>query len=123
MNKRDRESALGTLDMRRDFVEQVGVCDFCREDIAEQQPEDELILRIDGVKFAWNMCEYHEGELMRRLINNFVKRRTKKRPGGYKGPFHKQDVCELCFDLMEQNEAGTLGFVKLWKAAKEGEKK
>jgi hypothetical protein len=67
-------------------------------------PDDELVLAIGGREFQWVMCDYHEGEMMVRMLNNYVKRRQKKRPGGFKGPFRKVDLCELCFDILESGD-------------------
>jgi hypothetical protein len=96
----DPEETLGTLELRRDFVGSMGACDFCHEDLAHLMPDDELVLAIGGREFQWVLCDYHEGEMLVRMINNYTKRREKKRPGGYTGPFRKEDLCELCFDIL-----------------------
>jgi hypothetical protein len=100
MARSKNDKVIGTLDMKRDFAGNIGTCDFCPRDIAELMPDEELVLQIGGEEFAWNMCDYHEGEMLLRLVNNFVKRHRKDRPGGYKGPFLKEDVCDICFDLL-----------------------
>jgi hypothetical protein len=112
-NKKKLSEQLGELELRRDFVFSIGTCDFCSEELVELMPEEEMVLCVAGREFQWIMCDYHEGEMLQKLINNFIKRKRKGRSGGFKGPFMKEEVCELCFDLMEQNKDGTQAMLPL----------
>jgi hypothetical protein len=57
-------------------------CAICSEE-GDTTPNKELVLQIELTEFYICLCPKHEGLLLQRLLNNYVKRITKHSKAGF----------------------------------------
>jgi hypothetical protein len=83
------EEVVQVCSLKRVRRENAEACAICSDE-ADVTPAAELVLQLELTEFYIYLCAEHEGLLLQKLLNNYVKRVSKCSKAGYIGPLEKE---------------------------------
>ena len=88
----DDEVIIQTLSFDRPYGKNASDhCAVCGSD--EELPDHARVLEIEFTDYYIVLCEKHEGEFLKKLLNNYIKRVVKNSKVGFTGPLEKEPSC------------------------------